>query len=102
MNQPDLFARYPDYPGSVRRDTSEDAADSIAPQVGRLQSVVLDAIRAAGSRGLTDEELQSRLGLRPNTARPRRCELYLKGLVKDSGVRRATASGRTAAVWVAS
>jgi hypothetical protein len=100
MIQADLFTpTYPDVPGAQRRDTSQAAASAIEPKVGRLQAMVLEFIRECG--GATDEEIQVGLALKQNTARPRRCELYLKGLVKDSGQRRSTSSGRLAAVWVA-
>ena len=95
---PLFAARYPHFPGAQRRDTSEEAAALIKPKVGRLQQMVLDYIREHG--GATDFEIERDLKLGPNTARPRRVELYLAGKVIDSGLRRPTASGRQAAVWV--
>jgi hypothetical protein len=49
---------------------------------------------------MTDEEITTRTGLAPNSVRPRRVELVARGLVKDSGMRRPTVSGRQATVWV--
>lgn len=51
--------------------------------------------------GLTDEEIQRVLKLNPSTERPRRIELVKAGLVRDSGRKRQTISGREATVWVA-
>jgi DNA-binding IclR family transcriptional regulator len=53
---------------------------------------------AATPGGLTDEEMQTRLGMNPSTQRPRRIELARRGLVVEGGTRR-TASGRMATVW---
>lgn len=80
--------------------TSLWAALAIAPHVNRLAGVVLDAIRAAGERGMTDGEIQAATGLDGNTVRPRRVELERAGLIAACGTR-ATAAGRQAAVWVA-
>lgn len=92
---------YPNEPGYVNRDTSEAAAASIIMKLGELQTEVFTFIRALGFVGATDEEIQRGLNMRPNTARPRRRELEMKGLVFDSGRRRITSSGRDAIVWVA-
>ena len=62
---------------------------------------VLSAIKRAGLRGLTDEEIQVRLGMDGNTERPRRRELEESGKVRKSGDQRKTRSGHFASVWVA-
>ena len=62
---------------------------------------MLDAIRRAGADGLTDEEMLAAVQLAPSTGRPRRIELVQRGLVRDSGNIRKTASGRSAVVWTA-
>ena len=85
-------------PHQSHSDTSIAAAEEIKPSVGRLQGVVLDSIKMAWA---TDEELTKRTGIPPNTLRPRRRELQLKGLIRDSGFRRYTQSGRRAVVWEA-
>lgn len=79
-------------------ETSREAADAIRPVVPRLEGIVLEAIRSAG--GLCDHEIEAVTGLIHQTASARRRGLVLKGLVADSGVRRVTASGRQAKVWV--
>jgi hypothetical protein len=47
----------------------------------------------------TDEEMAHRLGMSPNTQRPRRVELCRLGVVVDTGHRRRTVAGRKATVW---
>jgi hypothetical protein len=91
-----LFAtRAPSARGSV---TSAQAADSLGPAtLSALQRRVL-ALLEATPDGLTDEEMQTRLGMNPSTQRPRRIELVRRGLVVECGTRR-TASGRMASVW---
>jgi hypothetical protein len=89
--------RAPSVNGSI---TSAKAADSLGPAtLNALQRQVLELL-AATPDGLTDEEMQTRLGMNPSTQRPRRIELARRGLVVEAGTRR-TASGRMATVWKA-
>lgn len=92
---------YPRTPGWQPPDTSIEAAEEIAPQVGRLQQLCLETIRAAGPDGLTADEVAARLELTPFSVRPRVTELSKLGLIEDSGVRGENPSGRRAIVWVA-
>jgi hypothetical protein len=90
-----------DRTGKVRRDhpsTSRAAARSL--RSGSARARVFEAICAAPN-GLTDEEIQARLGMNPSTQRPRRVELVEDERIRDSGQRRPTASGSLAIVWVA-
>jgi hypothetical protein len=101
--QPSLFPddEYVPTAGKVRRDhpeTSHAAAEGISDRIGKLQAKVLKALRGHPG-GLTDEQLQILLKMNPSTQRPRRIELVEKRLVRDSGVRRPTTSGRPAIVW---
>jgi len=91
-----LFAcRAPSVNGSM---TSAKAADSLSPKtLNALQRKVLELLLATPD-GLTDEEMQRRLGMNPSTQRPRRGELARRGLIVASGTRK-TASGRNADVW---
>jgi hypothetical protein len=91
----ELFAPYSE------PDTSRDAAHALAPHVSRLELLTWEAIVNAGPHGLTDAELETATRLGPNTARPRRVGLVLKGLVIHSGNYRRTPSGRMAKVWTA-
>ena len=80
--------------------TSREAAASVIPSTPNLRARVLTLLRRTPA-GLTDEEIQTVLGMNPSTQRPRRIELERMGLVFDSGRRRATQSGRMATVWYA-
>lgn len=91
---------YPDAPGHRGIDTSIDAADALAPALGRLQRLAETTIRAAGSYGLTADELAARLGMDRWTIQPRTTELKRKGIIRDSGKRRRNVTGKAAIVWV--
>ena len=95
------MTRYPDAPGHRNVDTSIEAADAIAPDLGRLQRLAETAIRAAGDAGLTADELAARLKLERWTIQPRTTELSRKGFIRDSGQRRQNITGKRAIVWVA-
>ena len=82
-------------------DTSYAAAQSIVSDLPRLEGVVLDCIRQSQTHGRTDDEIEVVTGLSHQCASARRRGLVLKGRVIDSGRRRVTRSGRTAAVWAA-
>ena len=92
---------YPDAPGHRGVQTSIEAANDMAPKLGRLQNAALAAIRGAGHVGLTADELAATLDVDRWTIQPRTSELKLRRLIKDSGQRRKNASGKRAIVWVA-
>lgn len=94
-------AIYPDKPGHRGVDTSMEAADAIEVSVGHMQRIALKAIRKAGARGLTTNELVSVVGIHRDTIQPRTSELRERGLIRDSGARRQNANGKKAIVWVA-
>lgn len=81
--------------------TSRRAAASIEHVAGTRRQVVYDLIVAAGADGLTDDEGESHLEWKSQQWTPRRHELLRLGLIRDSGRRRRTSSGRTAIVWIA-
>jgi len=86
-------------PAVLRSDTSVAAARShAAEQVSGDERVVLRAIQEQG--GLTDDDLEVITGLSHQSASARRNGLVRKRLVRDSGERRLTRSGRKAVVWV--
>lgn len=100
----DLFghiepAEYPDAPGHRGVATSVEAAEAIAPKIGRLQRMALDAIASRGAFGLTADELAEVLDLDRYSIQPRTSELRRKGLIADSGLRRLNSSGKRAIVW---
>lgn len=77
------------------------AAPPSAPVISALQQAVMDAIRAAGDDGLTDDELcLSMPHVCEGTAKKRRCEVERAGAVRDSGRTRPTRTGRQAIVWI--
>jgi RecA/RadA recombinase len=86
--------------------TSRDAAESIKPQVNRLCSMVLKAIKEMPG-GLTCQEVEDILGFGSGTATARinelaNCQppLITKGMDPDGKIiRRPNRSGRTAYVW---
>jgi hypothetical protein len=57
-----MTGRYPDAPGHRGVDTSIAAADAMAPRLGRLQRMALQAIRNAGPHGRTADELSGYCG----------------------------------------
>jgi hypothetical protein len=78
-----------------------EAAEKVAPHLGRLQRLVFEAVKAAGSAGLTTDELAIHLRVDRGSVQPRTSELRLMGLIHDGGDRRKNASGVRAIVWVA-
>jgi len=92
---------YPHAPGHRGVDTSIAAAADIAPNLGRLQQLAYAAIKAADFVGLTADELAAQLNVDRYTIQPRTSELKLRGMIRDSGLRRKNASGKRAIVWVA-
>jgi hypothetical protein len=81
-------------------DTSIQAAESI--DVGKLEGMVLNAIRASGANGMTQTELLAKFpGYSYSSITARPSALKRKGLVEDSGLRRPSANGRNQTVLVA-
>lgn len=79
--------------------TSHEAAENIVDELRPLQKQVLEELRAAGSAGLTDYELEARCGSHGSTFRTRRSELVAAGLVVDSG-RKTLQAGSNRIIWV--
>jgi uncharacterized protein (UPF0264 family) len=91
--QLDLFVPY-----ARRSDTSKAAAASIRGDAARIRQKVLDAIRGAGARGMTCDEVEVATGLTHQTASARVHELMRLERICDGG-RRPTRSKRLATVW---
>lgn len=103
-NQGDLFSG----PVAARSDdTSQAAAQALEGEAVRLRRVVYLAIRAAspvdkeaGTGGLTADEVSEKVSIGILTGRPRCSELRKDGLIRDSGLRRPSSTGRaTMIVW---
>lgn len=82
-------------PGS---DTSEMAARMVSNRAKVERSIL--RLLAHYFAGMTDDELERHTGGLHQTVSASRRGLVLKGLVKDSGKRRATRTGRPAVVWI--
>jgi len=81
-------------------ETSKAAARSMRCGAKTLRARVLRFFVEASRDGATDEQCQQALNLKPQTETARRNELVRDGLVRDSGRRRKTSSGRRAIVWM--
>lgn len=92
---------YPTSPGYKKVGTSQDAARSVARRSGALKNRALDAIKNAGTAGLTADECAAVLGESVLSIRPRFSELLGAGLIRETGQRRRNASGKMADVLVA-
>ena len=86
-------------------DTRRAAKAAIDPHAPTMEARVLAFIRDRSSYGGTDQEVADELGMLPDTARARRCDLEKAGQVHDSGVTRPSKHGgphpRPCVVWVA-
>ena len=82
-------------------DTSMQAAADISKVLHTLQRKVYDNIVRCGDVGTTDDAAEHKLDMKHTTYTARRGELVKMGLVKDSGDRGKTRSGKNAVKWVA-
>lgn len=92
---------YPPAHHNAPRGTSEVAAAMIAPHTNSMRDRVLMAIIESEEHGLTDDEGEQQLRIIPQSYTPRRRELVILRMVQDSGNRRITSNGGSAAVWIA-
>jgi len=81
--------------------TQQAGADAIAPAAIHLRHRILNYIRACGPGGATIEEIARVTGLKICTVCGRVGELKTLNLIRDSGMRRAAASGVAVKVWIA-
>jgi len=70
-----------------------------APKAGTNRRLCLDAITAAGTNGLTYEELGTRLGMEYSHVGPRVRELVRDGFVVDTGQTRMSSHQSPQTVW---
>lgn len=83
------------------QDTSVAAAKSVEPTLTQKRMAVLELLRNAGPRGLTDYEIAQNWPQAPeSTYRKRRSELADMGLVADSGRREKRGGPTNRIVWV--
>lgn len=77
--------------------SAEAAAKQTPSKKATDQARVLELLTAAGP--LTDEQIAERLGMEPNTARPRRFDLVKLGLVQAVDEEGRTRTGSRATRW---
>jgi predicted ArsR family transcriptional regulator len=82
--------------GYQHRDTSHDAAKSMEPTAHRLRAACLMQISFFPA---TADEVASALEREVLAIRPRVAELAKENKIRQTGLRRPNASGRTAIVW---
>ncbi len=85
-------------------ETSKRAAREFEGKAPTIREAVLAALREAGERGLTDEEIFGKVGkifpnVKESTVRCRRVELTRGGFVMDSGRKAPLASGLEGHLW---
>lgn len=95
------MSTYPNAPGHPNVETSNAVPKALAPNLGRLQRLALEAIRSAGRPGLTSDELAGRLEMERWSIQPRTTELKRMELIRDSGLRRRNSIGKQAIAWAA-
>ena len=100
LTEPTLFDE-PMPPHQRHSDTSRAAAASVRSSAASIRARVLEYLQRQGPKGATDDEVQRALNLPGSTQRPRRVELIRDGMVRDSGRKRPTSTGRAAAVFTA-
>lgn len=93
---------YPNTAGHRGDELSKAAAGAVNLNLNATRRTVLDAVKAAGSRGLTPDECAEVLQMPSRRVQPRFTELgrHMR-LIVDSGQRRPTESGCMARVWIA-
>lgn len=96
MSQPSLFDSV-DHGKASRNETYTE----VVSKHGNQRRAVRDRIVAAGSYGVTLDELADRFGCEPNKISGRVTELKKAGLIVHTKARRKTRAGSTASVIVA-
>jgi len=90
----------PDPPAN-RTETSRAAAKSVRGNARSMRAQVLGWFISRGEHGGTNDECEQALRMRTQTVTARVNELHRLGLLRDSGRRRKTRTGRRAIVWTA-
>jgi len=93
---PEPPARYPDAPGWKENDTSREAAEAIAPRVGRLQALVYAFLQE--HPGYTADEIADAIGEDFMAIRPRVSELRKMGRIAPDG-RGLSRSNKACHTW---
>ena len=81
------------------KDTSIEAAESIAPTLPNIEGLVFEYATMRGKQGFTDDQLNEHFQTHKSTYRARRSTLVDKGLIEDSGERVKGPNGRNMTIW---
>jgi hypothetical protein len=111
ISQPDLFDDWKPIPPSVEprpfarkriayKATSREALRAFAPVTGDLDNAIIKAIRLAGAKGISDEGIEQLTGRKHQAVSGNRRHLVERGVIRDSGNRGKTRSGRACILWV--
>ena len=84
-----------------RRRTSINAAIKVYPETGSLRLKIYELLIRAGTRGATDQEIESIHGISGNSVRPLRGSLEKQGFIIESGTTRQNTNGNLCIVWIA-
>lgn len=89
----------PDGGGYKAPGPSKEAAQGFGHAAETIRSMVLDVLDTA-TTPLSADEIAAHLDIDFMSVRPRVSELHLDGLVRDSGIRRLSRSGKSATGWI--
>ncbi len=100
--QPDLFDAPPEHrPRRIAyKHTSREAYQAIAPVSGELDRLIINAICASMPDGIICEDIELAIGRSHQAVSGNLRHIVERGLVKDSGSKGKTASGRNAIKWI--
>lgn len=80
--------------------TSRMAAENVLPRTGTLRRQVHDLVNEVGYSGITDEELELRLGGKHQSISACRRSLVIDGYLVDSGRTRKNRTGNECIIWI--
>lgn len=87
------------YVGGAHPDTARRMAAATLPRTGTLRRAVYDLIVAAGSRGMSDDDLEVATGRTHQSVSGARNTLAADALIVDSGARRDNRYSNPVIVW---
>jgi predicted ArsR family transcriptional regulator len=92
---------YPDHPGYRRNspETSQEAADAIAPMARNHRDQILAVFKAAYPDSRSSEQIAEVIGISPYSVRPRVSELVAGGKVERTDDRVKNEGGRSVVLW---
>lgn len=98
---PSASLRYPNHPGSRTGspETSEDAANAIAPLARTHRDMILRYLQEIHPLCRSSEQIAEALGISRWAVRPRCSELYAGERIERSNDRGTNDGGRTVVLW---